>query len=249
MMDAIIVKDLVKEFKGARALDGLSLTIPEGITFGLLGPNGAGKTTLIRILVGIVSPTSGTASVLGGRPGSPSIAERVGYMTQLPALYQDLTVEENIEFFAKIFCIADRAQRRKRVEELLELVELTDKRKTLVSALSGGMKQRASLACALVHSPKLLFLDEPTVGIDPALRRVFWDHFKRLNEQGVTIIVSSHVMDEAERCDRLGLLHRGKLLIEGSLAEILAATGCSKLEEAFLALEEGKAEGEEAVRV
>lgn len=227
---------MVKNFKTVRALDGLSLEIPSGITYGLLGPNGSGKTTLIRILVGIVSITSGEVSVLGQKPGVPEVARQIGYMTQLPALYNELTVQENLEFFAKIFGTA-KEKRFKRINELLDLVELSNKRKTVVSALSGGMKQRTSLACALVHSPKLLFLDEPTVGVDPALRITFWDYFKQLNNQGVTIVVSSHVMDEAQRSDHLALLRGGKLLIAGTLSTILKATSKKNLEEAFLAVE------------
>ncbi len=247
MEPVVAVKGLVKDFKRIRALDDLSLEIPAGITFGLLGPNGSGKTTLIRTLVGLISPTSGDVKVLGHKPGSREIARKIGYMTQLPALYNDLSVEENLEFFAKIFGIEGRKERRSKVEEALELVELTEERKALVSSLSGGMKQRASLACALVHSPKIIFLDEPTVGVDPALRISFWNHFKRLNAQGATIVVSSHVMDEAERCDRLALLRKGKLLIEGALSDILAATSSAKLEEAFLALESSGAGAEKEI--
>ncbi|MCL5291052.1 MAG: ABC transporter ATP-binding protein [Actinobacteria bacterium] len=246
MESVAMAKELVKEFKGVRALDGLSLEVPSGITYGLLGPNGAGKTTLIRILVGIASPTAGEAIVLGRRPGSSGNAREIGYMTQLPALYQDLSVAENLEFFAKVFGLEKKGERKQRIDEVLELVEMTGKQDSLVSSLSGGMKQRVSLACSLVHAPKLIFLDEPTVGVDPSLRRAFWDHFKRLNSEGVTIIVSSHVMDEAERCDRLGLLRRGRLLIEGSLSEILSATSETKLEEAFLALERDGLDNEKA---
>lgn len=243
MASAVVqTENLVKDFKGQRALDGLSLEIPQGITFGLLGPNGSGKTTLIRILVGVVKPTSGLAEVLGRKAASRDNSAEIGYMSQLPALYQDLSVEENLEFFAKIFGLVDRAKRKERVGGVLGLVELTHKRRTLVSALSGGMKQRVSLGCALIHSPTLLFLDEPTVGVDPALRMVFWDHFKRLNEQGVSIVVSSHVMDEAERCDKLGLLRDGKLLASGTLDQILTLTGETKLEQAFLSLEQATVE-------
>lgn len=236
---AIVAENIVKEFGGVKALDGLSLKIPEGITFGLLGPNGAGKTTLIRILVGILSPTSGKVEVLGKRPGTRESALEKGYMTQQSALYQDLTVEENLEFFAKMFGVGGKEKRRRRIDEILKLVDLVERRKALVSSLSGGMKQRTSLACALIHEPKVLFLDEPTVGVDPALRKVFWDHFKRLSDAGATVVISSHVMDEAERCDRLGLLRNGKLLIEGSLDDILEKTSAAKLEEAFLSLESG----------
>ncbi len=223
-----------------QALDGLTLEIPAGITYGLLGPNGSGKTTLIRVLVGIMAPTSGEATVLGHKAGSPEVAQYVGYMTQLPALYQDLSIQENLEFFAKIFGLTNLKKRNSRIDELLDLVELTNKRKTVVSSLSGGMKQRTSLACALVHSPKLLFLDEPTVGVDPALRKTFWNYFKQLNTQGVTIVVSSHVMDEAQRSDKLALLRGGKLLIEGELSQILKATSKDQLEDAFLTLEGSK---------
>lgn len=160
-------------------------------------------------------------------------------MTQQSALYQDLTVEENLEFFAKMFGVGGKEKRRRRIDEILKLVDLVERRKALVSSLSGGMKQRTSLACALIHEPKVLFLDEPTVGVDPALRKVFWDHFKRLSDAGATVVISSHVMDEAERCDRLGLLRNGKLLIEGSLDDILEKTSAAKLEEAFLSLESG----------
>lgn len=233
---AIIAKNIVKNFKNTKALNGLTLEIPSGITYGLLGPNGSGKTTLIRIMVGIVKATSGEIKVLGFNPGEAEVAQMVGYMTQIPALYQDLTIRENLEFFSKIFGVKSKDQ-SKRINELIDLVELEKKRNSVVSSLSGGMKQRTSLACALVHSPKLLFLDEPTVGVDPALRISFWNYFKKLNEQGVTIVVSSHVMDEAQRCDKLGLLRSGRLLTEGTLDQILKITSKQNLEDAFLALE------------
>ena len=156
-------------------------------------------------------------------------------MTQLPALYTELTVRENLDFFARIYGLGWR-ERATRIKELLDLVELSQRTDYVVATLSGGMIQRLSLACALVHRPELVFLDEPTVGIDPALRRVFWGHFKKLNTEGVTIIVSSHVMDEAARCDRLGLLSAGRLLAEGDLDSLLAKAAKNNLEDAFIEL-------------
>jgi ABC-2 type transport system ATP-binding protein len=230
--------NLVKVFGAVRALDGFSLCIREGETYGLLGPNGSGKTTFIRTVAGLVRPTSGQLQVLGS--AVPAQVERVrpliGYMPQLQGLYADLSIWENAQFFASIFGLKDAAARNARVAEVLELVELLSRKSSLVSTISGGMRQRLSLACALLHNPRLLLLDEPTVGIDPELRQTFWSYFRVLNEQGVTIVVSSHVMDEADRCDRLGLVRSGKLLAAGTPAEIRRAGGDENLERAFLAL-------------
>lgn len=243
-------RDLVKQFGEVRALDGLNLSIRNGESFGLLGPNGAGKTTFIRMIAGLVSPTSGGLTVLG-HP-IPAEAERVryrlGYMTQLQALYNDLSVWENVQFFARIFGMNDKAARDKRVDEVLDLVELKSRKSSLTANLSGGMKQRLSLACALVHNPELLLLDEPTVGVDPQLRQTFWGYFRTLNARGVTIIVSSHVMDEADRCDRLGLIRSGTLLAVGTPADIRAMGGSSNLEEAFLTLSDKEAIPQEATQ-
>lgn len=234
--------NLSKHFGEVRALDGLSLTIKRGETFGLLGPNGSGKTTFIRMISGLVIPTSGSLNVLGEPVPAHAVAVRpaIGYMTQLQALYTDLSVWENVQFFARIFGMNDKSERDKRVEEVLSLVELLPRKASPVANLSGGMKQRLSLACALVHNPRLLLLDEPTVGVDPQLRQSFWGYFRSLNARGVTIVVSSHVMDEADRCDRLGLIRDGRLLAVGSPAEIRKLGGSENLEEAFLALAETK---------
>ena len=234
----VAVTGLVKTFGGVRALDGLTLTVPRGQIYGLLGPNGAGKTTLIRSLVGLVRPDAGHVAVLGHTlpAGATAVRAATGYMTQVPALYNDLSVQQNVEFFARVFGVPAGAARQARVREVLDLVELFARRDSPVSALSGGMRQRVSLACALVHGPRLLLLDEPTVGVDPQLRHAFWTYFRRLAAGGVTILVSSHVMDEAERCDRLGLLRAGKLLAEGTAAGLRAQTGRATLEDAFLAL-------------
>src|SRR5450759_3233134 len=227
---AVDVDNAVKSFGTQRALDGVTLRARQGEIYGLLGPNGSGKTTLIRAIVGLVALDSGTVTVLGHRIPDLDILGRVGYMTQQAALYADLSVEENLRFFAAISGADGN------VDEVLKTVDLEQRRKSVVATLSGGMRQRCSLACALVHRPSLLLLDEPTVGVDPQLRVQFWEHFREMAAAGTTILVSSHVMDEAERCQRLGLIRFGKLLAEGSPNEVRAAAGTNNLEEAFLKL-------------
>jgi ABC-2 type transport system ATP-binding protein len=227
---AVDVENVSKSFGSVTALDGVSLQVKRGEIYGLLGPNGAGKTTLIRMLVGLLEPQTGTVTVLDHRMPDVSVLQHVGYMTQQAALYPGLSVEENVRFFAAINGVEDG------VKDALEMVELYARRGSVVSTLSGGMRQRCSLACALVHRPELLLLDEPTVGVDPQLRVQFWEDFRRMAEAGTTIIVSSHVMDEAERCQRLGLIQYGKLLAEGTPSEIRAIAGTPNLEDAFLKL-------------
>src|SRR5207248_2302773 len=260
--DVVTAVNLVKQFGDVRALDGLSLSIKKGEAFGLvasngkgealglLGPNGSGKTTFIRMVAGLVKPTSGSLTVLGYPVPAQAdkVRPRLGYMTQLQALYNDLSAWENVQFFARIFGMNDKAARDKRVNEVLDLVELLPRKDSLTGNLSGGMKQRLSLACALVHNPELLLLDEPTVGVDPQLRQSFWGYFRMLIERGVTIIVSSHVMDEADRCDRLGLVRSGKLLAVGTPAEIRQQGGSTNLEEAFLTLAGKESTPQEALR-
>ncbi len=221
---------LTKRFGRLTAVDSLDFHVQEGITYGLLGPNGSGKTTLIRLLLGVLPSTSGEAYVLGKRIPSREVRSQTGYMPQATALYEELTVRENVAFYARLMGGFSPAQ----VGEVIKLVDLADRGSDSVSTLSGGLRRRASLACALVHQPRMLFLDEPTVGIDPQLRVQFWDHFKALNGQGVTILVSTHVMDEAERCHRLGLLQNGRLLAEGSAEELRQQSGQATLEQAFL---------------
>jgi ABC-2 type transport system ATP-binding protein len=227
---AVDVDNVVKSFGTMRALDGITLRVRQGEIYGLLGPNGSGKTTLIRAIVGLLAPESGTVTVLGRHMPDLNILSSVGYMTQAAALYPDISVEENLRFFAAI------SGADSNVDEVLRVVELEQRRKSVVATLSGGMRQRCSLACALVHRPRLLLLDEPTVGVDPQLRVQFWEHFREMAASGTTILVSSHVMDEAERCQRLGLIRYGKLLGEGSPSEVRAAAGTNNLEEAFLKL-------------
>jgi ABC-2 type transport system ATP-binding protein len=229
---AVDVQDVHRRFGSINALDGVTLRVRQGEIYGLLGPNGAGKTTLIRTIVGLVAPDSGTVTVLGRRMPDLDVLRGVGYMTQQAALYPGLSVEENVQFFAAINGIDAEAG----VNDALDLVRLYDRRKSVVSTLSGGMRQRCSLACALVHKPKLMLLDEPTVGVDPQLRVQFWEDFRRMAAGGTTIVVSSHVMDEAERCQRLGLIQYGRLLSEGTPSEIRERGGSQNLEEAFLAL-------------
>ncbi len=218
-----------------KALDELSLQVPAGISFGLLGPNGAGKTTLIRLLVGLLRPKSGSVEILGQKP-SRKKAHLIGYMPQLHSLYAELSVMQNVDFFAKIYCVANKAERARRVEEVIKLVNMWQRRKDPVMKLSGGMKQRVSLACAIVHNPPLLFLDEPTVGLDPELRVTFWEHFTALTRQGVTIIISSHTMDDAAHCDRLAFMLDGRVIAQGTPSELQQATDKSgaTLEDAFL---------------
>ena len=218
------------DFGKIAAVDNLDFQVQEGITYGLLGPNGSGKTTLIRLLLGILSPTSGQATVLSRRVPSREVRSQAGYMPQANALYEELTLKENVSFYARLMGGFSAA----RVDQVIELAYLTERAGDPVSTLSGGMKRRASLACALVHEPSLLFLDEPTVGVDPQLRVQFCEHFRALNGQGVTILVSTHVMDEAERCHRLGLLQNGRLLAEGSADELRHGSGQDTLEQAFL---------------
>ena len=227
---AVDVQGVQKKFGSLQALDGVTLRVRSGEIYGLLGPNGAGKTTLIRSIVGLVAPDAGTVSVLGLRMPNVENLRNVGYMTQQAALYPGLSVEENVQFFAAV----NGAESG--VTDALKLVELDQRRKSVVTTLSGGMRQRCSLACAIVHRPKLLLLDEPTVGLDPQLRVRFWDSFRKMADGGTTIVVSSHVMDEAERCQRLGLVQYGKLLAEGSPDEIRSLAGTNNLEEAFLRL-------------
>jgi ABC-2 type transport system ATP-binding protein len=237
-MHAIETHSLSRRFGRIAALDGFDLEIRPGETFGLLGPNGSGKTTFIRIAAGLLCPTAGSVSVLGlAMPARRAeVIRRIGYMPQSQGLYGDLTARENLDFFARIFGETRGAKRRGLIDEALDLVGLSDRAGSLASTLSGGMRQRLSLACALVHEPGLLLLDEPTVGVDPELRRAFWEHFRALNRRGVTIVVSSHVMDEADRCDRLALIRHGRVLAVGSGAEIRARAGFVDLEAAFLAL-------------
>lgn len=232
-MLAVDARGVGKRFGAVEALRGLDLAVRPGEIYGLLGPNGSGKTTFIRAVAGLVRPDAGVLSVLGTTPRGAVDAGRVGYMTQSAALYPELSVQENLAFFA---ALAGAADARRAIDDALAVVGLEARRRSPVGTLSGGMRQRASLAVTLLGRPALLLLDEPTVGIDPALRREFWTHFRALTASGTAILVSSHVMDEAERCDRLGLIRDGRLIAEGSADELRRRGGAADLEEAFLRL-------------
>lgn len=222
---AVISKGLNKSFGQLKVLKDLSIAIPKGTTYCLLGPNGSGKTTLIRIIVGLMHFEGGEMYVLD-HPVSEvqKIYSRIGYMTQHKALYPDLTLQENMEFFAGLYGI-DGQKRAERITELLEMVDLTAHRHRLAGDLSGGMYQRLSLACTLIHEPDLLLLDEPTVGIDPRLRQTFWDYFNSLAASGVTVLITTHLMDEAEKCKIVGIMRSGKLHAEGSPEDIKRIAG------------------------
>ncbi|MCE2457095.1 MAG: ABC transporter ATP-binding protein [Dehalococcoidia bacterium] len=229
------VNELSFSYGTNQVLNGLSLSVKEGEIFGVLGANGSGKTTLMRIMVGLLSRDGGTLEVYGESP-SPQQAGQVGYMPQLNALYQELSVRENVDFFARMYGMSDRGSRAQSVADAIELVGLTSQIGEPVLKLSGGMRQRVSLAITLVHRPSLLLLDEPTVGLDPDLRVMFWEHFRRMAESGTTIIISSHTMDDAAHCDRLAFLRDGRVIALDTPSALRAASGRpdDSLEDAFI---------------
>jgi len=227
-----VVVDSLHVVRGAReVLPDLSLTVPRGQVVGLLGPSGSGKTTLLRSIVGVQVVAGGTVTVLGEPAGTPGLRSRVAYVTQDPSVYGDLSVRSNLTYFAALLGVPRGA-----VERAVETVDLTSDIDSRVDRLSGGERSRVSLAAALIGSPELLVLDEPTVGLDPVLRRDLWALFHRLADEGTTLLVSSHVMDEATRCDRLLLLRDGLLLADETPDGLLAKTGATDAEGAFLAL-------------
>jgi len=217
-MDRVIqVENLSKSFNGLVAVDHVNFSVKKGEVFGLLGPNGAGKSTLVRMLCGILDPTEGSAKVLGYdiAKESEEIKKRIGYMSQNIRLYEDLTVEENIDFFANIYQIP-KEEIRKRKEEMLIMARLQGRERTLTATLSGGFKQRLALGCTIIQSPEILFLDEPTAGIDPMSRQFFWGLIYNLSEKGTTCFVTTHYIDEAEHCGTLAIMYNGKLVALGS---------------------------------
>jgi ABC-2 type transport system ATP-binding protein len=230
---AIQVRDLVVHRGKRPVLDGLTLAIEAGTVTGLVGPSGSGKTTLLRSVVGVQKVRSGEVRVLGQPAGCAALRQQVGYVTQSPNAYADLTVEENARHFAALY-----GRPKENATAAIERVGLTDAARQRVSTLSGGQRARACLACALVADPQVLVLDEPTAGQDPVLRRELWQYFGQLARTGVTILVSSHVMDEAARCDRILCMRAGEIIADGTPALIRAATGADDLDEAFLRLVE-----------
>ena len=223
---AIEVEGLTKRFGDKVAVDHVSLAVRRGQIYGFLGPNGSGKTTTIRMLCGLLTPDEGRGTCLGFdiRRESARIKREVGYMTQRFSLYEDLSIAENLEFVARMYAVPDRPRR---ISEALERLGLTERRAQLAGTLSGGWKQRLALAACLLHDPKLLLLDEPTAGVDPVSRRQFWDQIHRIASEGTTVLVTTHYMDEAERCHAVAYIAYGKLLAHGTAAEVIARAGLS----------------------
>jgi ABC-2 type transport system ATP-binding protein len=242
---AVILEKLTKRFDSFVAVDGISVEVRAGEIFGFLGPNGAGKSTTIRILCGLLAPSAGRA-VVGGfdvATQPEQVKHSIGYMSQKFSLYDDLTVEENIEFFAGIYGVP-RPERAARTEYAVRMAGLEQRRSTLTRLLAGGWKQRLALGCATLHDPPILFLDEPTSGVDPLARRSFWDFIYDLAAAGRTIFVTTHYMDEAEYCHRVALMHRGRIIALGSPAELKARFAAESMEEVFVTAierEEGEA--------
>jgi ABC-2 type transport system ATP-binding protein len=232
---AVVVENLEKRFGSFVAVNRVSFQVKRGEVFGFLGPNGAGKSTTIRMLCGILSPTAGRGTVAGFdiRTQPEQIKANIGYMSQKFSLYQDLTVEENIDFYSGIYCIP-REKKRERKEWVIEMSGLAEHRHHLTSILSGGWKQRLALGCAILHEPPIIFLDEPTSGVDPISRRQFWDLIYELSGRGVTIFVTTHYMDEAEYCNRLGLIYRGELIALGTPHELKVAMARARGAEAVV---------------
>lgn len=236
---AVHTEKLTKVFGDVTAVDNVTFDINRGEVFGVLGPNGSGKTTTIRMLCGLLTPTSGTATVAGFdvRTQSEEIRWNIGYMSQRFGMYEDLTVAENLDFYSSLYGLAGE-EKRKRMEELFDELGLRPRIKQLVGTLSGGWKQRISLACAIAHHPQVLFLDEPTAGVDPAARRRFWDTIYELARGGTTILVTTHYMDEAARCQRIAFLSRGHLIAIGTSEEVTRQFGKPTIEEVFIELQQ-----------
>lgn len=239
---AVELQGITRRFSGRTVLEGITLSIPQGELFGLLGPSGSGKTTLIKLITGIDRADDGSVRMLGEKMPQLKMLQAFGYMAQSDALYNELTGKQNLAFFGAMFGLKGEALQA-RIQAVSKLVALTDHLNKQTAAYSGGMKRRLSLAIALLHEPKLLVLDEPTVGIDPVLRKSIWKELSELTTQGVTIILTTHVMDEAEKCDRLGLIRSGKLIAVDTPQALKEQAGCSTLEEAFIAL--GENEGDQ----
>lgn len=244
MKESIIIKNLKKSYGEIKAVNGISLDVMKGEMFGLVGPDGAGKTTTIRILCGLLSPDEGSAEILGMDlvKNKDRLKKEIGYLSQKFSLYGDLTVDENIEFFAEIHGVKDYKNRR---DELLEFTRLLPFRQRLADRLSGGMKQKLALACTLIHKPSIIYLDEPTTGVDPVSRRDFWKILSSLLKEGITIFMSTPYLDEAERCNRVALMHKGEIIsfdtprnIKNGIKKSVVEIVCSPIRDAYKLLKE-----------
>jgi ABC-type multidrug transport system, ATPase component len=235
MENAIEVLNLTKRFGSFTAVDNISFNIPKGSIFGFLGPNGSGKSTTIRMLCGVLTPTSGTGTVMGLDivKDPEGVKQNLGYMSQRFSLYEDLTVEENLDFYGGIYGLKKEV-REDRKKELIIMANLDGKEKSLAGTLSGGWKQRLALGCALIHKPSLLVLDEPTAGVDPVSRRVFWEIIHALSHQGITILVTTHYMDEAESCDIVGFIFNGRIINIAPPQELIRQENAKNLEDIFI---------------
>ncbi len=236
-MQCIVMKQVEQVYGTKHVLSNIDVEIAQGAIYGILGPSGCGKTTLVKAMVGILVPTAGTVRVLDTAMPNLNIMNQIGYMAQSDALYTNLNGKENLEFFGALYGMKGKAL-QEAIDQALHLVKLTDAANRLVSSYSGGMKRRLSLAAAILHQPKVLILDEPTVGIDPLLRRDIWNELHDMAEQGTTIIVTTHVMDEADRCSQLFMMRDGRILTTGSPDEIKARYQVDTVEEAFIKLGE-----------
>lgn len=238
---AISCESLTKKFGSLLAVDAVTMTIPKGSIVGFLGPNGSGKSTVIRMLSGILTPTSGSGQVLGYNilTDSERIKQHIGYMSQKFSLYEELSVEENLDFYAGIYGLKGEEKQRKK-RELIAMAGLTGREKQMAGSLSGGWKQRLALSCALLHDPDILILDEPTAGVDPVSRRIFWQVIHTLAKQGITVLVSTHYMDEAETCDFIYFIFFGKLLIAGTPHALKEKANAATLDDVFIGLVESQ---------
>ncbi len=236
---AVDIRELTRRFGALTAVSRLTLAVQRGEVFGLLGPNGSGKTTTIRMLCGLLEPSEGDATVAGVdvRAAPERVKTQIGYMSQRFGLYDDLTVRENLEFYGGIYGLSGAAQ-RDRTDQVVAFLGIGGRLGQLAAELSGGWKQRLALGCALLHHPPVLFLDEPTAGVDPAARRNFWRAIHDLSRGGTTVLVTTHYMDEAQRCDRLGMMSLGHLIALGTPAQVAQQVGGQTLEDAFIILQE-----------
>ncbi len=235
MENAIILRGLKKRFGDHEVVKGIDLVVPRGEIYGLIGPNGAGKSTTIKMICGVLKPSSGEGTVLGLEMGTESekIKEKIGYMSQKFSLYEDLTVAENIEFYSEIYTI-DLTKKKERTDEVLRISGLEDRKDQLVGNLSGGWKQKLALSCCLIHKPEILILDEPTAGVDPVSRRLFWKMIYKIVEEGITVLATTHYMDEAEGFDNVAFIMDGRIIAADTTEALMKKNNVDNLEDVFI---------------